>query len=82
MMLTIQAAVSGFGVQYLTSTHWLKTRPLVGIELDDSSHDRPDRRERDKFVDSVYSSACFPLCTFVLGAHMIPISSHVSWHPA
>ncbi len=35
--------------------------PLVGIELDDSSHNRPDRRERDAFVDAVYSSACFPL---------------------
>lgn len=26
------------------------------IELDDNSHDQPDRRERDKFVDDVLSS--------------------------
>jgi hypothetical protein len=36
-------------------------RPLVGIELDDSSHNRPDRRERDAFVDTVFASAKLPL---------------------
>jgi hypothetical protein len=32
-------------------------RPLVGIELDDASHDRPDRQQRDAFVDSVFQAA-------------------------
>lgn len=36
-------------------------RPVLGIELDDSSHDREDRKERDRFVDSVFQSARFPL---------------------
>lgn len=36
-------------------------RPLLGIELDDRSHDRPERRARDHFVDAVFSSAELPL---------------------
>lgn len=36
-------------------------RPLCGVELDDSSHLRADRIERDAFVDSVYEAAGLPL---------------------
>jgi len=32
-------------------------RPLLGIELDDSSHNRSDRQTRDKFVDGVFAAA-------------------------
>lgn len=32
-------------------------RPLLGVELDDKSHQRPDRQERDAFVDEVFKSA-------------------------
>jgi hypothetical protein len=32
-------------------------RPVVGIELDDKSHDRPERRERDTFVAGVFEAA-------------------------
>ncbi len=40
----------------------LKTlRPIVGIELDDKSHDRPSRLERDEFVDGVFQAAKLPL---------------------
>jgi hypothetical protein len=39
----------------------LTMRPLVGIELDDSSHQRPDRQARDAFVDSVFAAAGLPL---------------------
>ncbi len=35
--------------------------PLCGIELDDSSHQRADRIERDAFVDAVYAAADLPL---------------------
>jgi hypothetical protein len=35
--------------------------PLAGIELDDSSHDEDDRRDRDEFVDTVFASAKLPL---------------------
>ncbi|RME47503.1 MAG: DUF2726 domain-containing protein [Caldilineae bacterium] len=36
-------------------------RPLVGIELDDSTHQRKDRRERDEFVNRVFKTAKLPL---------------------
>ena len=32
-------------------------RPLLGIELDDKSHRRPDRLQRDMFVDQVFDVA-------------------------
>src|SRR5882762_8001679 len=35
--------------------------PLAGIELDDSSHEAEDRRQRDIFVDSAFASASLPL---------------------
>lgn len=35
--------------------------PQLAIELDDASHDRPDRRERDEFVDHAFESAGLPL---------------------
>jgi len=36
-------------------------RPVLGIELDDASHQRPDRQERDAFVDAVFRTAGLPL---------------------
>ena len=36
-------------------------RPLLAIELDDSSHKRNDRRDRDSFVDSALQAAGLPL---------------------
>lgn len=36
-------------------------RPRVGIELDDSSHDSQDRKERDQFVQEVYDAVGLPL---------------------
>lgn len=36
-------------------------RPLLGLELDDSSHEDEDRVARDSFVDSVFASAGLPL---------------------
>jgi len=35
--------------------------PLAGIELDDSSHERDDRKRRDEFVDAAFASASLPL---------------------
>jgi len=35
--------------------------PLMGIELDDASHDRQDRKDRDEFVDRVFSAAGLPI---------------------
>lgn len=36
-------------------------RPLLAIELDDKSHQRPDRQKRDTFVDGVFDAANLPL---------------------
>ncbi len=37
------------------------TRPLIIIELDDPTHDRPDRQARDQFVDQAYRHAGVPI---------------------
>ncbi|MEP7135519.1 MAG: DUF2726 domain-containing protein [Chloroflexota bacterium] len=39
-------------------------KPFFGIELDDSSHKRNDRQERDEFVESVCQVAGLPLLRF------------------
>jgi very-short-patch-repair endonuclease len=36
-------------------------KPVLAIELDDSSHQRPDRQKRDAFVDEVLLQAGLPL---------------------
>jgi very-short-patch-repair endonuclease len=36
-------------------------RPVLGIELDDRSHERPDRIARDELVDGVFAAAGLPL---------------------
>ncbi|MRH41562.1 DUF2726 domain-containing protein [Aquibacillus halophilus] len=38
--------------------------PICGIELDDRSHQRADRMERDKFVEQVFETAELPLVRF------------------
>jgi len=34
---------------------------IAVIELDDSSHSRPDRKSRDSFVDSIFASVSLPV---------------------
>ncbi len=36
-------------------------RPILGIELDDKSHQRSDRQARDEFVQEVFAAANLPL---------------------
>lgn len=36
-------------------------RPILGIELDDKSHQREDRQERDNFVNGVFAAAGLPI---------------------
>ncbi len=36
-------------------------RLLLGVELDDKSHQREDRRERDQLVDGVFTGAGLPV---------------------
>lgn len=47
-------------------------RPLAGIELDDKSHERPDRRARDAFVEGVFASAQLPLVRVPVRASYVP----------
>jgi hypothetical protein len=36
-------------------------KPVLAIELDDSSHNRPSQKERDQFLDDVFKAADLPL---------------------
>lgn len=37
------------------------TRPIVVVELDDRTHERTDRRQRDEFIDAACASADIPV---------------------
>lgn len=39
-------------------------RPLAAVELDDASHDRPDRADRDDFLNEAFHAATLPLYRF------------------
>jgi very-short-patch-repair endonuclease len=43
-------------IDFVLCTH-SPVKPLLAIELDDASHDRPDRRARDSLVDSCLDGA-------------------------
>jgi len=47
-------------------------RPLAAIELDDSSHQRPDRRRRDELLDDLFEKAALPLLRFRAAAVYSP----------
>jgi hypothetical protein len=59
-------------------------RPLFGIELDDKSHQRADRRARDEFVDQVFAAAGLPLLhiparrTYVVEELVLQLSPYLS----
>jgi hypothetical protein len=46
--------------------------PVLAIELDDSSHDREDRQERDVFVDGVLAKA---------GLHLLHVRAQAAYDP-
>ena len=54
--------INGKSVDFLICTNNMK--PLIAIELDDNTHDRPDRQKRDIFVNSIISDANMPLLRF------------------
>lgn len=43
-------------------------RPMLGIELDDGTHHRPERRSRDELVDRVFEAGNLPLLRFAASA--------------
>lgn len=51
-------------------------RPLLGIELDDSSHEEEERIARDSFVDSVFSCAGLPILHVAAKAAYNPKEVH------
>ena len=52
-------SVSGKHVDFVLCDERLA--PVVAIELDDASHEEPERLKRDQFVDSVLTSAALPI---------------------
>lgn len=47
-------------------------RPVLGIELDDKSHSRQDRQDRDEFVNDVFEAAGLPLLRVPAAARYVP----------
>lgn len=54
--------INGKSVDFLICTNDM--RPLLAIELDDITHSRPDRQQRDAFVNTVITNAHIPLLRF------------------
>jgi predicted RNA-binding Zn-ribbon protein involved in translation (DUF1610 family)/very-short-patch-repair endonuclease len=54
-------------------------RPVVGIELDDKSHDRLDRQVRDQLVEKVFNAAGLPLVRFAVKSGYAPseVEAHI-----
>lgn len=44
-------------------------KPLLAVELDDSSHNRADRKERDRFVERLFRDAGVPLLRVPVRRH-------------
>lgn len=63
------------------------TRPMLIVELDDRTHQRQDRRERDAFVDTACAAAGLPILHVVAGekhdAHRLAaqIAGKLGVHP-
>ncbi len=57
-------------------------RPVLGIELDDKSHDRADRQARDQLVEGVFKAAGLSLVRFAVKSGYAPadIESQVTSH--
>jgi len=55
--------------------------PRLGIELDDASHRRPDRQQRDRFVDQVFEAAGLPLVRFAAQATYNPANIQAKLMP-
>jgi hypothetical protein len=56
-------------------------QPWVGIELDDKSHQKSDRRERDAFVEKVYEAAKLPLARFPVRRSYAPAELESALNP-
>lgn len=59
------ARINGKSVDFLICTNDMK--PLIAIELDDNTHNQPDRKTRDGFVNSIIANTNMPLLRFKAG---------------
>lgn len=66
--------INGKSIDFLICTNDMK--PLIAIELDDSTHNQPDRKTRDEFVNSIIMSANMPLLRFKTGEWNSEIIKH------
>ncbi len=61
--------------------------PVLAVELDDSSHDREDRKERDVFVDAALAAAVLPIIhirakrAYVLSEIRAALAPHLEMGP-
>ena len=64
-------SISAKHVDFVLAEHGT-LRPVAALELDDSSHQRRDRRRRDEFIDEVFRLAEVPLLRFRAAASYDP----------
>ena len=57
--------INGKSVDFLICSNSMK--PIVAIELDDSTHNSPNRQKRDMFVNSIINNADIALLRFEVG---------------
>lgn len=74
------AKISQKHVDFLICRHgdWM---PMLGIELDDESHERAERKRRDSFVNELFASSGVPLLRIHVSEidrleHLVQILSH------
>lgn len=60
------ASINGKSVDFLICSK-LTSQPVIAIELDDYTHNREDRRQRDLIVEDIFASAQMPLVRFKAG---------------
>ena len=68
------ARINGKSVDFLICTNDMK--PLIAIELDDNTHNQPDRKTRDDFVNSIMTNTDMPLLRFKAGEWNSEIIKH------
>ena len=68
------ARINGKSVDFLICTNDMK--PLIAIELDDNTHNQPDRKTRDGFVNSIIANTNMPLLRFKAGEWNSEIIKH------
>ncbi len=64
-------------VDFLVCNH-ATTKPLLAIELDGKSHNDPRRKNRDQFVDELYSAISLPIQHIQVGGNFLELAQAIS----